>query len=129
MSHFAKVENGIVTEVLVIEQEDINMGHWGDPSLWIQTSYNTRGGIHYGPDGQPDGGVTLRANYAGIGCIYDKSNDVFYVKRPKDGFGNDCDSWTISGPAWDTWVPPTPMPTDGNEYVWNEKTKTWVILA
>jgi hypothetical protein len=50
MSHFAKVENGIVTSVIVAEQEFINSGVVGDPSLWIQTSYNTRGGIHYQPN-------------------------------------------------------------------------------
>ena len=44
MAHFAKVENGVVTQVIVIDQETLNLGHWGDPSLWKQTSYNTRGG-------------------------------------------------------------------------------------
>ena len=127
MSHFAKVENGIVTNVIVIEQSDIDAGHWGDPSMWKQTSFNTRGGIHYGQDGQPDGGVALRANYAGIGMAYDSINDVFYIPRPKDYKGIECASWTISGPAWDTWVPPTPKPTDSDQYVWDESTKTWII--
>ena len=126
MSHFAKVENGIVTQVLVIEQEDIDMGHWGDPSLWIKTSYNTHNGVHYGPDGQPDDGVALRGNYAGIGGIYDSVNDVFYTQRPIDKNGIDCASWTISAPNW-TWTSPTPMPDDGNAYYWDEATKTWIM--
>jgi hypothetical protein len=128
MSHFAKVENGIVTRVIVIEQSDIDMGHWGDPSLWIQTSYNTRGGIHYGQDGQPDGGVALRANYAAAGMIYDAVNDVFYTPRPKDHKEIECASWTISAPNWE-WKPPTPRPIDDNPYVWDETTKTWIIDA
>jgi hypothetical protein len=128
MSHFAKVENGIVTQVLVIEQEDIDMGYWGDPSLWIQTSYNTRGGIHYGQDGQPDGGLALRANYASKGFIYDKVNDVFYPPKPKDHKDIECDSWTISAPTW-LWKPPIDMPDDGNPYDWDEHTKTWIIYA
>ena len=54
------------------------------PGTWIQTSYNTRGGIHYGQDGQPDGGVALRGNYAGIGFSYDPVNDVFIAPKPSD---------------------------------------------
>ena len=60
MSHFAKVEDGVVTDVLVISQDVIDTGLFGEPSLWVQTSYNTHGGVHYGPDGKPDGGVALR---------------------------------------------------------------------
>ena len=111
MAHFAKVENGVVTQVIVIDQETLNLGHWGDPSLWVQTSYNTRAGEH------TQGGTPLRGNYAGIGYIYDKENDVFYAPKP-------FASWTISAPNW-TWTPPTPMPTDGKMYTWNEETKAW----
>ena len=71
MAHFAKVENGIVTQVIVAGQDVIDSGLFGEPSSWVQTSYNTRGGVHYGQDGQPDGGVALRMNYAGIGYTYD----------------------------------------------------------
>jgi len=128
MSHFAKVENGIVTQMLVIEQADIDTGHWGDPSLWKQTSYNTRGGVHYGQDGQPDGGVALRANYASVGFIYDSVNDVFYPPRPTDYKGLACESWTISAPTW-MWEPPTPKPDDDikRNYAWDETTKTWFV--
>ena len=79
MSHYAKVNNGIVVSVIVAEADFFTNGHFVDtsPGTWIQTSYNTRGGVHYGQDGQPDGGVALRGNYAGIGYIYDATNDVF----------------------------------------------------
>ena len=84
MSHYAKVVNGIVTQVIVAEAEFFTNGHFVDtsPGAWIQTSYNTRGGVHYGQDGNPDGGIALRGNYAGIGYTYDSANDVFYPSKP-----------------------------------------------
>jgi hypothetical protein len=106
LSHFAKVENGIVTQVIVAEQDFIDSGVVGHG--WVQTSYNTRGGVHYGQDGQPDGGVALRANYAGIGYTYDQTNDVFYAPQPYP-------SWTISAPTW-LWQAPVPYPNDGKIY-------------
>jgi hypothetical protein len=78
MGHYAKVLNGKVISVIVAEKEFFDTFVDSSPGEWIQTSYNTRGNVHYGPDGQPDGGVPLRANYAGIGYIYDSENDVFY---------------------------------------------------
>jgi hypothetical protein len=75
MSHYAKVENGIVVNVIVAEQDVIDSGMFGDG--WVQTSYNTRDGIHYGQDGLPDDGIPLRKNYAGIGYIYDSILDEF----------------------------------------------------
>ena len=66
MSHFAKIENNLVTNVIVAEQEFIDT----QDGTWVQTSYNTRGNVHYGQDGKPDGGTALRANYAGIGDTY-----------------------------------------------------------
>jgi len=119
MSHFAKVENGIVTQVLVVEQDVINSGLLGNPNQWIQTSYNTKGGVHYTPDGiTPDSGVALRGNYAGVGYTYDANNDVFYAPQPYP-------SWTISAPNW-IWTPPTPYPTDEKIYSWDETTKIWI---
>jgi len=117
MSHFAKVVDGIVQEVLVVEQDFINKGHLGDPSLWIQTSYNTRGGIHYGQDGNPDGGVALRGNYAGIDYIYDKENDVFYSHKP-------FESWVLNTSTW-TWEAPITQPQDGKDYYWDESSLSW----
>lgn len=118
MGHFAKVENGFVTEVIVAEQDFIDALQ--DKDSWIQTSYNTRGGIHYAPNSNtPDGGVALRGNYAGVGYIYDAQNDVFYPPQPYP-------SWTISAPNW-TWTPPVPCPP--NElYAWDEATLSWIKI-
>lgn len=121
MSHYAKVVNGIVTQVITAEESFFNTFVDSSPGSWIQTSYNTRGGVHYEPNGKtPDGGVSLRGNYAGIGYVYDSTNDVFYPPNPYP-------SWTISAPNW-TWTPPTPYPSDGKIYNWDETTKTWVAI-
>ena len=119
MSHFSKVENGIVTQIIVAEQDVIDSGLFGDPASWIQTSYNTHGNVHYGPDGNPDGGVALRGNYAGIGHIYDETHDVFYAPQPYL-------SWTLNQSTW-LWEPPIPYPVDGEQYYWDEINKNWVI--
>lgn len=109
MSHFAKVENGIVTQVIVAEQDVIDSGMFG--TGWIQTSYNTHGGQH--PEGRP-----LRGNYAGIGYTYDQANDVFYAPQP-------FASWTLNQSTW-LWDSPTPYPNDGKLYMWDESTISWV---
>jgi len=112
MSHFAKVENGIVTQVIVIEQDVLNTGHWGDPSLWIQTSYNTHGGVH------SQGNTPLRKNYAGVGYTYDSERDAFVPPTP-------FPSWTLDEGTCN-WNPPVPMPTAENKwYVWNEAVLNW----
>jgi len=128
MTHYAKVNNGIVVDVIVAEADFFN--HFVDdtPGQWIQTSYNTKSGIHYSPlTGEPDGKTALRGNYAGIGYIYDSENDVFYAPKPIDKNGIICESWTISAPNW-TWIPPTQYPNDNKNYVWDEKTKTWILI-
>jgi len=122
MSHYAQIdENNIVKQVLVIEQDVIDTGLFGDPKTFIQTSYNTRGNVHYGSDGNPDGGVALRGNYAGIGYTYDPVNDVFYPPKP-------FSSWTISAETNWVWTSPTPYPTDGKDYSWDEDTTSWVVI-
>ena len=120
MSHFAKISSGKVVGVIVADPSFFNTFVDNSPGEWIQTSYNTRGGIHYGQDGQPDGGVALRANYAGIGYAYDHENDVFYAPQPYP-------SWTISAPDW-IWKAPVPLPEDGKIYTWDEPTLNWVEL-
>jgi hypothetical protein len=126
MSHFAKVVNGIVEQVIVVEQDVIDTGIFGEPSSWVQTSYNTRGNVHFGPDGQPDGGVAMRANYAGIGYTYDSENDVFYAPSPYP-------SWTLNNTNW-LWDSPVPMPSDAGTgeppkiYRWTEETTNWVLI-
>lgn len=122
MAHFAKVENGIVTQVLVIEQDEIDTGNWGDPSSWVQTSYNTRGGVHYGPDGKPDGGVALRKNFAGIGDTYDAVLDAFYMPQPYP-------SWSLNTDTclWEAPVPkPDPDPSSDKRWMWDEDSQSWV---
>lgn len=119
MSHFAQIDdNNTVTQVIVIDQETLNTGLWGDPARWIQTSYNTRGGIHYGPDDQPDSGVALRKNYAGIGYLYDSVRDAFIPPRPYA-------SWTLDETSC-LWTAPVQYPTDGRYYVWDEQIVNWV---
>ena len=112
MAHFAKVENGIVTQVIVAEQDIIDSGVFGDG--WIQTSYNTIGNKHL------LGGTPLRGNYAGIDSIYDAVNDVFYAPQP-------FSSWVLNTKTW-TWESPTPMPTDEQRYRWDEPTLSWTKI-
>ena len=109
MSHFAKVENGIVTNVIVAEQDVIDTGVFGEG--WVQTSYNTRGGQH--PEGRP-----LRKNYAGIGYTYDSGRDAFIPPQPYP-------SWTLVEQTCN-WTAPVLYPADGNKYQWDEVTTNWV---
>jgi hypothetical protein len=118
MSHFAQVINGIVTEVISAEQDFINT--LPNPSQWLQTSYNTKGNVHYGQNGQPDGGTALRGNYAGVGYIYDATHDVFYPPQP-------FPSWVLNTNTW-LWNSPVPCPDDGKSYYWDEITKSWVAV-
>ncbi len=120
MSHFAKVENNIVTEVIVAEQDFIDSGIVGDPSLWIQTSYNTRGGVHYSNEtGEPDDqSKSLRKNYAGIGYTYDKLRDAFI---PPKAFN----SWLLDDSTC-LWKAPIEYPNDGENYYWDEETISWI---
>ena len=120
MSHYAKVVSGTVTQVIVAEADFFTTFVDSSPGDWIQTSYNTRGNVHYGQDGNPDGGTALRGNYAGIGYTYDQSNDVFYAPQPYP-------SWTISAATNWIWQAPTPYPTDGKIYTWDETTQSWVL--
>ena len=113
MSHFAKVENGIVTQVIVAEQDVIDSGMFGIG--WVQTSYNTYGGVH------KNGGTPLRKNYAGIGFTYDSGRDAFIPPKP-------FASWTLNETTC-LWNAPTPMPTDNKLYTWDEPTTSWVEVT
>jgi hypothetical protein len=110
MSHFAKVLDGKVTQVIVAEPEFFETFVDSSPGAWIQTSYNTRGNQH--PEGRP-----LRGNYAGVGFTYDATNDVFYASQP-------FASWTLNQSTW-LWEAPTPYPQDGKLYQWDEATTSW----
>ena len=119
MSHFAKVEDGIVTQVLVVEQDFIDNHMDGE---WVQTSYNTRGGKHYAPDSnEEDSGTPLRKNYAGIGYIYDSVKDAFYQPQPYP-------SWTLDEDTCQ-WEAPVAYPDDDKRYRWDEDTTAWVEVT
>lgn len=115
MSHFAKIEDGIVTQVIVVEQDVIDTGLFGDPSLWVQTSYNTRGGVHI------TGGTPLRKNYAGIGFTYDATRDAFIPPKP-------FPSWVLNETTC-LWDAPVAIPTDGKIYDWNEEIVNWAEVV
>jgi len=123
--HFAEINNeNIVQRVIVAEQDFIDSGAVGDASNWVQTSYNTRGGVHYAPNSQtPDGGVALRKNYAGIGYTYDASKDAFIAPQP-------FASWTLDDDTCQ-WNPPTPIPDVNNvrPYIWDEDTTSWIEVG
>lgn len=111
MSHFAKVVDGKVTQVIVAEKEFFDTFIDSSPGEWIQTSYNTIGNQH--PNGTP-----LRGNFAGVGHTYDRENDVFYAPQPYP-------SWTLNITTW-LWQAPTSIPVDGKVYVWDEAVLSWV---
>ena len=148
MSHFAKIKNGIVQEVIVAEQNFIDSLPSESGISWVQTSYNTHGGVHYAwkevtvteDDGttsktmQPyvDGGVALRKNFAGVGHIYDSVRDAFYQPNPYP-------SWTLNETSC-YWEAPVPYPTSQSNpatppevgdkiYDWDETNKKWVEVT
>lgn len=121
MSHFAIVdENDIVTNVLVIEQDVINSKMFGDPASFVQTSYNTRGGVHYDPvTGKPsaDQSKALRKNFACVGDKFDRARDAFIKPRP-------FASWVLDEQTC-LWNAPIAKPQDGKYYRWDENTLSW----
>ena len=98
MSHFAKIKDGVVQQVIVAEQDFINSGTVGDSFNWVQTSYNNN----------------FRKQFAGIGYTYDKAADVFVSIQP-------FPSWALD--ENNDWQPPTPKPE--GQYAWNEETQAW----
>ena len=108
MSHFAQIEDGAVTNVIVAEQDFIDT----QSGSWVQTSYNTHGGIH------SNGDTPLRKNYAGVGYTYDSVRDAFIAPQPYP-------SWTL---VEDTclWEAPVAIPTDNKMYTWDEELTNWV---
>lgn len=124
MSHFAKVdENDFVLEVQRITQDVIDSGLFGNPECFVQTSYNTRGGVHYGDDGQPsaDQSKALRKNYAGIGFKLDRMRDAFIPPQ-------DFPSWALNEDSC-LWEAPTPMTQDGKPYQWDETLLSWAEIT
>jgi len=125
MSHYAKVLNGVVTNVIVADPEFFETFVDDSPGEWIQTSYKTFEGAHLGEDNLPDGGVALRSNYANVGMIYDEDLDAFYWSQP-------FASWTFNAEKF-KWEPPYPCPggelAAGTHYEWNEGDQVWELLS
>ena len=120
MGHFAKVLDGKVIQIIVAETDFFNTFIDSSPGTWLQTSYGTRGNVHYEPNSNiPDGKPPLRGNYAGIGYIYDEVNDVFYAPKPYS-------SWTLNTNTW-LWEAPVEMPTTEGIWIWDEPTISWVL--
>ena len=115
MSHFAKVVNGIVTNIIVAEAEFFDTYIDSEPGKWIETSYNTFGGVH------KLGGTPLRKNFAGFNYIYNKTLDAFYEPQPYL-------SWTLNESTC-IWEPPVAYPDDGQNYIWDEDTTAWVEVV
>lgn len=112
MAHFAKVSDGKVVQVIVAEPEFFDTFIDSSPGEWIQTSYNTRGGVHL------NGGTPLRKNYAGIGFSYDPQRDAFIPPKP-------FESWNLNEESC-LWEPPFPIPSEGKLYNWDEPTLSWL---
>lgn len=110
MAHFARVENGIVTEVIVAELDFFNSFTEQPTGDWIQTSYNTRGGVHL------NGGTPLRKNYAGVGFTYDSERDAFIPPKV-------FNSWVLNEESC-LWEAPIPKP-EGGMHQWDEETLSW----
>lgn len=119
MAHFAELDNNnIVVRVIVVADENEADGeNWCRNLLggfWKKTSYNTQAGVHL------TGGTPFRKNYAGIGYSYDPTRDAFIPPKP-------FNSWVLNENTC-VWDPPTPMPSDGKLYRWDEDTLAWVEM-
>jgi len=115
MAHFAKVNNGTVVQVIVAEPEFFQTFVDTSPGEWIQTSYNTKGGVHI------LGGTPLRKNYAGIGFTYDKEQDAFIPPKP-------FSSWILDEGTC-LWNAPVALPNDGKQYQWDEQQQQWIEVT
>jgi hypothetical protein len=115
MAHYAKVTDGIVTKVIVAEQEFFDTFVDDSAGEWIQTSYNTHGGEH------TLGGTPLRKNFAGIGFTYDREKDAFIPPQP-------FASWTLNETTC-LWEAPVTYPDDGKMYIWNESITNWTEVV
>ncbi len=115
MAHYAKVNNGIVEQVIVAEADFFETFVDSSPGEWIQTSYNTHGGVH------SNGETPLRKNYPGVGYLYNEVEDAFYEPQPYN-------SWTLNETSF-LWESPVLYPEDGQNYSWNEETLSWDLIS
>jgi hypothetical protein len=123
VGHFAKVLDGKVVQVIVAEPDFFDTFVDSSPGEWIQTSYNTRGGVYYEPNSNTphaDQSKALRKNFAGVGSTYDRDRDAFIHPKPYP-------SWTLNETTC-LWEPPVPYPQDGYAYDWHDDIQTWVLL-
>jgi len=120
MGHYAKVVEGKVVKVIVADQDFMDNFIDDSPGLWLETSYNTTGGVHVDPDTRlPDGGTPLRYNFAGVGFTYDAEKDAFIEPQPYA-------SWVLNETTCQ-WHAPVEYPDDGEYYTWNEETVSWEL--
>ena len=120
MSHYAKVDSGIVLKVISADAEFFDTFVEDSPGEWIQTSYNTRGGVYYQPNSNTPSdnqSKALRKNFASIGGTYDSVRDAFYAPKK-------FNSWVLNESTC-IWEAPIACPDDGNDYEWNETNQTW----
>ena len=126
MAHYAKVHNGIVTNVIVAEPEFFDTFVDETPGTWLKTSYNIRSGVYYNPEtNQPAEDQSVinedegrkRKNFAGVGYKYDVDLNGFIPPSP-------FPSWVFNETTCN-FDPPIPKPSDGNEYIWNEENQSW----
>jgi hypothetical protein len=130
MAHYAKVKDGVVTQVIVAEPEFFDTFVDNEPGEWLKTSYNMRGGVYYDPEtneAAADQSVITgdegreRKNYAGIGFTYDRDRNAFIPPQP-------FASWTLDDTSC-LWEAPVAYPTDGEMYTWNEDTTSWDVVT
>ncbi len=139
MAHFAEIDtNNVVIEIVRVNNDVVNNlpfpeseslgieflnNLYQSSNVWIQTSYNTRGNVHYGEDGNPDGGIAFRKNYAVIGGTYCHANDAFISPQPYPDWIIDTDTF-----VWKSTLPkPADETYDGFKvrYVWDAGLKGW----
>ena len=107
MSHYAKIKDGKVIKVIVAEASFFDTFVDTSAGKWIQTSYNTHGGVH------KLGGTPLRKNFAGLGYTYDEDRDAFIPPKLYA-------SWLLNETTCQ-WDAPIDYPTDGKVYFWDEE--------
>lgn len=124
MGHYAKVLDGNVVNVIVAEAEFFDNFVDSSPGVWIQTSYNTRGGVYYTPNSNtqdPDQTKALRKNFAGVGYAYDAAKDAFVPPKPYA-------SWTLNETTC-LWEAPVSIPDPEKLYNWDEATQSWIEIV
>lgn len=121
MAHFALVdENNVVLDVVVVPDDQEHRGQeflavdLGLGGTWLQTSYNTIGGVHL------LGGIPFRKNYASIGSIYDATRDAFILPKPYP-------SWILNEETC-LWSPPIEPPQSTSPHRWDEESLSWVAV-